>query len=70
MRNKTATTTYVENPEPFDLPPIPGKGYRRKSDGIIVPSVQKLGILHYKNGERLETPVKEKREDFEVVDIE
>lgn len=71
---KEATTEYMEEPIEGPIPdleiPKEGKAWRRKSDGIVYVGAVFLGKLFFLNGERLDEPIDEKPEDFELIDIE
>lgn len=67
MENK-ATTRYIEETV-YDLPPQRGKVWRRKSDGVTFECVEKLGKLFYLGDKKLKTPIQEKPEDFELVNM-
>ncbi|MDU1906316.1 MAG: hypothetical protein E6772_16220 [Dysgonomonas sp.] len=74
-KDKKQTVSRMEEPnyrvEDPDIPTPPeGKAWKRKSDGLIFYSAIYLGYLHFKNGEKLEEPIKEVPEDFELVNIE
>ncbi|WP_426474622.1 hypothetical protein [Chryseobacterium balustinum] len=47
-----------------------GKVFRRKIDGILFGKEIYLGLTYYLNGGKLETPIQEKPDDFEEIDIE
>ncbi|MBK5720158.1 hypothetical protein JGH11_04655 [Dysgonomonas sp. Marseille-P4677] len=74
MKNiEKAETTYTPEPEISPTPdladPGEGKGWRRKSDGYIYIGSVYLGKLFFINGKRLDEPIDEKPEDFELVDL-
>lgn len=48
----------------------PGKCFRRKIDGMLFSEEIYLGLTYYLNGVKLETPIQEKPDDFEEIDIE
>lgn len=62
--------TYIPEPEVIapDLPALEGKAYRNRITGTVIRGALYLGKIFYKNGEKLEIPIQEKPEDYEVVD--
>lgn len=54
-----------------DLPAPPeGKVWRRSQDGLCFYGSVVLGELHFLDGKELKKTIKEKPEDYELVDIE
>lgn len=73
IKQATVYLDISEKPDEYtpDLETPPeGKVWRRKSDGFIIYSSITLGTLFYMNGKMLDIPIKEKPEDYELVDIE
>lgn len=55
--------------EPDLLDPGEGKGWKRKSDGMIFYGTVFLGELNYLKGKKLKTPLKEVPEHFELIEL-
>ncbi|WP_165021517.1 hypothetical protein [Dysgonomonas sp. ZJ279] len=53
----------------YDFPPTEGKVWRRKIDGLTFCQIEKLGMLFFVNGKRLDQPIVETADDYELVDI-
>lgn len=60
--------TLFDGTQSYIITPDEGKALKRTSDGLVSESEIWLGYTYYLNGEKLETPLLEKPEDYEEID--